>query len=193
MNDVQVVYSGTSGTIGINAKVLGLAAQFYGLPGHEMEGATPKQSIDWIGPSYLPAAPSEEVMVGHSGIVYHSGLESEEQWSCSKSPENRNGGTTHVYSEAIASMGTDTVIKVRDEIGSEFCIGFRDGNRIFEAIRDKISQGMHVVVSFENVRSLSAVFLESCNRPVVQRRDFRGKFEGICHLGWSLTNKEIAY
>ena len=39
-------------------------------------------------------------------------------------------------------METDTVIKVRDEIGSEFCIGFGDGNRIFEAMRDKIFQGM---------------------------------------------------
>jgi hypothetical protein len=69
--------------------------------------------------------------------------------------------TAHMYLGAIASMGNDTVIKVRDVIGSEFCIGFRDGNRIFEAIRDLITQGKHVVVSFENVRSLSAVFLES--------------------------------
>jgi hypothetical protein len=155
MNDVQAVYSGTYGTIGIDAKVLGLAAAFYGLPNQE------KQSVNWIGPSSLPAVLSEEVVIGLSDVVYQVGLESDERWSCSTLPENRNGGTTHVYSEAIASMGIESVINVRDEIGSEFCIGFRDGNRIFEAIRNKISQRVHVVVSFENVRSLSAVFLES--------------------------------
>lgn len=55
----------------------------------------------------------------------------------------------------------NTVIKVHDVVGSEFCIGFRDGHKIFETITYMISQGRHVEISFENIRSLSAAFLES--------------------------------
>jgi hypothetical protein len=98
MNDVQVVYSGTSGTIGINAKVLGLAALFYGLPGQEMEDLASKQ---WIGPSNMPATPSEVVITGQYCVVLPSRLTSEEQRSCSTSPENRNHGTAHIYNEAF--------------------------------------------------------------------------------------------
>ncbi|MFA6372417.1 MAG: STAS-like domain-containing protein [Methanothrix sp.] len=161
MNDVQVVYSGTSGTIGINAKVLGLAAQFYGFPGHEMEDVASKQSIDWIGPSCLPAAPSEGVVVGQSGVVYHSGLGSDERWSYSKSPENRNGGTTHAYREAIASMEVEKVVCIRDIVESELCISSNNGQKVFGAIESAISQGNKVRLSFENINSLSPAFVES--------------------------------
>ena len=77
-----------------------------------------------------------------------------------KDEGNRKTATTGMYSEAIASMGID-VIKVRDVVGSEFCVGFSDGNRTFEAIRDIISQGKLAIISLENIRSLSAAFLES--------------------------------
>ena len=73
---------------------------------------------------------------------------------------NKKTVTTGIYSEAMASMLND-VIKVCDVIRSEFFVGFSDGNKIFEAARDIISQGKHAIISFENVRSLSAAFLEA--------------------------------
>ena len=63
---------------------------------------------------------------------------------------NKKTVTTGIYSEAMASMLND-VIKVCDVIRSEFCVGFSDGNKIFEAARDIISQGKHAIISFENV------------------------------------------
>jgi len=159
MNDVQVPYSGTSGTIGVSAKVLGLAAQYYGFPCREIEDVTSRQSREWIGPSCFPAAPSEDVVVGQSGAAYHSGLESEEHWSCSKSPENRNGGTTHIYGEEMACVKNKTVICISDLVGSEFCVAARDGQRVYEAIKSELVSGASVSLSFQGVRNITAVFL----------------------------------
>jgi hypothetical protein len=154
MIDVQAVYSGTYSTIGIDAKVLGLAAPFYGLPEQE------KQSVNWIGPSSLPAFLSEEVMIGQSGVVYQLGLESEEQWSCSTLPENRNVGTTYVYSGAIENMDAEKVVSMRDLVGSELCISSNDGQKVFGILKSAISKGNKVRISFENIKSVSASFLD---------------------------------
>lgn len=122
MTEVQSIHARTFGTIGIDAKVLGLASQFYGLPGQEIADALSRQSVDWIGPSSLPAAPSEEVVIGQSGDIYHSGLESEEQWSCSTLPENRNDGTAHIYNEAFDMLNPPEItgsLKTKLRIGPE--------------------------------------------------------------------------
>jgi hypothetical protein len=155
MNDVQAVYSGTYGTIGIDPKVQGLATACYGLPEQD------KQSVNWIGPSSLPAALSEEVMIGLSDVVYQPGLESEEPWSCSTLPENRNVGTTYVYSGAIENMGAENVVSMRDLVGCELCISSNDGQKVFEVLKSAISKGNKVCISFENIKSLSASFLDS--------------------------------
>lgn len=155
MNDVQAVYSGIYGTIGIDAKVLGLAAPFYGLPEQE------RQSVNWIGPSSLPAALSEEVMIGLSDVVYKVGLESEEQWSCFTLPENRNDGTTYVYSRAIERMNAENVISMRDLVGSELCISSKDGQKVFDVLKSAISKGNEVCISFENIKSLGGAFLDT--------------------------------
>jgi hypothetical protein len=76
-------------------------------------------------------------------------------------PQSRKTGTVYTANGATANMKVETVIRVRDVIGSEFCISFRDGQRIFELIRDTISKGKRVTISFENIKSLSAAFLES--------------------------------
>jgi hypothetical protein len=81
--------------------------------------------------------------------------------TCFTYTKNIKPETAHMYLGAMATMGRDVVIEVSDVVRSSFCIGFRDGNNVFEKIRNQISQGKHVVVSFENVRSLSAAFLES--------------------------------
>lgn len=82
------------------------------------------------------------------------------------------------YPDSIAQSEVDIVIDVCDVIESNFCIGFRDGNKLFEKIIEFISLGKHVVVSFENVKSLSAAFLESsigqlykCDIPEVKLRE----------------------
>lgn len=76
-------------------------------------------------------------------------------------PKNRKAETARMYDGAIASMGSDIVLRVCDVVGSEFCVSFSDGNRTFEAIRDIISHGKNAIISFEDIRSLSAAFLES--------------------------------
>jgi hypothetical protein len=101
LTEVQSTCAGAFGTMGIDAKVLGLAAQYYGLPGHEIEDVASKQLRDWFGPSNMPAALSEAIMVGQSGVLFPSGLASEEQWSFFTLPENRNAGTAHKYNEAL--------------------------------------------------------------------------------------------
>jgi len=155
MNDVQAVYSGTYYTIGIDAKVLGLTAAFYGLPEQD------EQSVNWMGPSSLPSALSEEAMVGLSDVVYRVEQESEEQWSCSTLPENRNVGTTCVYGGAIENMGAENVVSMRDLVGSELCISSNDGQKVFDVLKSAISKGERVCISFENIKSLSASFLDS--------------------------------
>jgi hypothetical protein len=122
LTEVQSIHARTFGTIGIDAKVLGLASQFYGLPGQEMADAVSRQSVDWIGPSSLAAAPSEEVVVSQSGYLYHSGLESEEQWSCSTLPENRNVGTAYIDNEAFDMLNSPEIpgsFKSKLHIGPE--------------------------------------------------------------------------
>lgn len=50
-------------------------------------------------------------------------------------------------------------IKVSDLIGSRLCISSEDGERVFEKIKDLISNDENVVVSFENVDMLISLFL----------------------------------
>jgi hypothetical protein len=162
LTEVQSTYTRAFGTIGIDAKVLGLAAQFYGLPGQEITDAVSKQSMDWIGPSSLPAAPSEEVVIIQSGVVYLSGLEYEEQWSCSTLPEIKNAGTAHMYDVVIGDMDDKmTVICIRDLVGDEFCVSARDGQRVYDAIKTELASGASVSLSFEGVRNITALFLHS--------------------------------
>jgi len=118
--------------IGTDAKVRGPTVQVHCLQGIETDNAVSKRSINWIG--VLPCA---DVRLGRVNVGFHWGIAFEDLY-----PHN-------------------AVIKVRDVVGSEFCIGFIDGHRIFETIIDMISQGRHVEISFENIRSLSAAFLES--------------------------------
>lgn len=146
MTEVQYTYAKAIGTKGIDPKVLGLAAHFYGLPpGHEITDAISNQSKDWIGPSDMLAAPSEAVVIGQSGVVFRIGLASDEQLVCSTSPENRNAGTAHMYNEDIDMLNPPeipgslkTKLHIDPEIEKRLCDD-RHINFVFNNIINLIS------------------------------------------------------
>lgn len=77
------------------------------------------------------------------------------------SPENRNGGTTHTYRGAIASMDVENVVSIYDMIGSEACIASDLGQRVYDTIKNAISQGKKICLSFESITIISTAFLNS--------------------------------
>ena len=159
MSEVEVVNASTFYGIGTDAMVRGPT---FGQcsRGLDLDTAVDKPSKEWHVASFSSAVGVMEVMTDQNPCKYwETTLETKPSYSTR--PENRKAEAAICINGANASMSVDTVIKVRDMVGSEFCIGFRDGNRIFEAIRDSISHGKHAVISFESIRSLSAAFLES--------------------------------
>lgn len=147
--------------IGTDSRVLGLAAwQYHGPEADLNNNIENNQSTDWnemsfsFAPEILENIPDQITRGFYWETTFRfSALDT--------LPKNRKAEKVHMYGGAITSMDVEKVINIRDVAGSEFCISFRDGHRIFEAIRDAIYQEKHVAVSFENIRSLSAAFLES--------------------------------
>jgi hypothetical protein len=160
--EAQTTQVGAPSGIRTDAKILGLT-QWSCFQGLELD-------LRKLGDSYATTEWNEELFSSASNVEESTpiqspfGLHSEMAFAdmtCFTYTKNIKPETAYIYLGAIANMGMDIVIEVSDVVNSSFCIGFRDGNSVFEKIRNQISQGKRVVVSFENVKSLSAAFLES--------------------------------
>ena len=158
MSETQAVQVSALSSIRTDAKIPGLA-QWPCFPGPELdlEDTEDSNTANW-----------NDALFSFAVGVVESTLEQTLLWGTTFAefietawPKSRKPMTACMYRGAIADMGIDIIIEVYNVVKSEFCIGFRDGNRIFEEIRDTISQGNRAVVSFKNIRSLSAAFLES--------------------------------
>jgi hypothetical protein len=160
LSEVQIVQANAFNGIGIDALLPRAVQPFYS-DGAEVDNSVFKQSTDCVGYAVVYAGSAVEAIAGQSFAGFYWGTAVGSRWSCPIVSKDIIGETANRYSEAISYMHNRTFVKVRDVVGSEFCIGFRDGNRIFESIQDAILKGKHVVVSFENISSLSAAFLES--------------------------------
>lgn len=115
--------------------------------------------ITWETPTY--GLDIDKVVVRHSAMwspaaslklvqVYPLGL-----------TENRKAETAHIYKEAIIDMDFKSNICISDVVGSEFCISPDSGQKVFETLRSTLGRGDRVHISFENIKSLSAAFLDS--------------------------------
>lgn len=159
MTEVQVAQSNALAGIGTDALIRPLA-WMQCFCGPDVDKVEDNPSATWNQASFS-LAQAIEVMPDQPPYTHPWATTFETKLPYLRPPENRKTETTYMYRGATANMGMDIVIEVCDVVRSNFCIGFRDGNRIFEKLRDMISQEKHVTVSFENVRSLSAAFLES--------------------------------
>lgn len=74
-------------------------------------------------------------------------------------PENRKAETAYMYRGAIASMDVEKAVCIREIVGSEFCVAARDGQRVYEVIKNELVSGASVSLSFQGVRNITAVFL----------------------------------
>ena len=161
MSEAQTVQVAALSGIRTDAKILGLTqwSCFQGLE-LDLRKLGDSYATEWNEELFSSAANVVESTPSQSPLGLHLEMAfADMTWFTST--KNIKPETAHMYLGAIANMGRDIVIEVSDVVRSSFCIGFRDGNSVFEKIRNQISQGKHVVVSFENVRSLSAAFLES--------------------------------
>jgi len=164
LSEVEVVNVNVNTFNGIetDAKVRGLTAQAHCLQGLEIDDKLSKQSIGRIGQPYLQTEGGVGVIIGQSGIGFHWGMALEDHyWSYATLPKIRNGGTAQIYGGAIARMGAQKVVRIRDVVGSELCISSNSGKKVFDTLRSTISCGNKVRISFENIKSLSAAFLDS--------------------------------
>ena len=161
MIEAQTAQVGARGGIRTDAKILGLTqwSCFRGLE-LDLRKSGDSYATEWNEELFSSAASVVESTPSKSPLGSHLEMAITDM-TCFTNTKNIKLETVHMYLGAIADMGRDIVIEVSDVVRSSFCIGFRDGNNVFEKIRSQISQGKHVVVSFENVRSLSAAFLES--------------------------------
>jgi hypothetical protein len=161
LSEAQAAQVGALCGIRTDAKILGLTqwSCFQGLE-LDLRKFGDSHAIECNGELFSSAANVMESIPSQSPRGLHLEMAFADM-TYSTYTKNIKPETTYMYHGAIADMGRNIVIEVSDVVSSSFCIGFRDGNSVFEKIRNQISQGKHVVVSFENVRSLSAAFLES--------------------------------
>jgi hypothetical protein len=159
--EAQTAQVGARGGIRTDAKILGLTqwSSFRGLE-LDLRKSGDSYATEWNEEVFSSAVSVVESTPSKSPFGLHLEMAITDM-TCFTNTKNIKPETVHMYLGAIADMGRDIVIEVSNVVRSSFCIGFRDGNNVFEKIRSQISQGNHVVVSFENVKSLSAAFLES--------------------------------
>jgi len=147
--------------VGTDARINGSFVQARYLPGLEIDvDNVPDQPVDSIRNVVVHAAGCADVMASHQVAGFSWGMAFGEPWASQTLTRGFFAATHSIY---MASSHTleEVTIRVRELVESEFCIGFREGQRIFESIYDAISKGKHVVVLIENISSLSAAFLES--------------------------------
>ena len=161
MSEAQTAQVGALSGTRTDARILGLTqwSCFRGLE-LDLRKSVDSYAAEWNEELFSSAASVEEATSCKSSLGSHSKIAFADMKYFTNT-KNIKLDTASMYLGAIANMGMDIVIEVSDIVRSSFCVGFRDGNCVFEKIRNQISQGEHVVVSFENVRSLSAAFLES--------------------------------
>lgn len=157
MSEVETAQPNSFNRVGTNARI-GFFACGPSFCGLDIDKADTSPSATWNQESFS-TSPDIEVNPNHPSYTHYLGVTFETKLEFCSSHENRKTETAYMYRGAMAIM--DVVIEVCDVVRDNFCISFRDGNKIFEEIRDALSQGKHVTISFENVRSLSAAFLES--------------------------------
>jgi hypothetical protein len=65
------------------------------------------------------------------------------------------------WREVSAEIAEEKHIDIRNIIGSEICVSFEDGNRLYESIASALREGKRARVSFKNAAEISSAFLES--------------------------------
>ena len=155
-SDVQVAQTNTFIGIGTDARIRPFAWEQC-FRGPDLDNVETVPSTTWHQASFLPA---------QIGEVESDQLSYACPWrrtfeKISPSPENRKTETAHMYRGAISHMGIENVVCIRDLVGSELCISSNDGQKVFGIIKSAISQGNKVRISFENIKSISAAFLDS--------------------------------
>lgn len=144
--------------IGTDAKVRGLAeGQWFGVPNVDDTKDSPPK--DWNETSFLVAAKATEVRPGQFPLGFK--WETTFEVKLSLSPKDGKAKAAYMYLGAFAGMEVEKVVCVRDVVGSELCISSNNGEKVFDALKSAISQGKKVRLSFENIKSLSASFLDS--------------------------------
>jgi len=99
-------------------------------------------------------------------------------------PQSRKMETAHIDNVNTMQMEAVKSVSVRDIVGSEFCVSSNSGKRVYNTVKSAISQGKKVRLSFENIKSLSAAFLDSAigqlyNGEVQGNVDEKLSFENI--------------
>lgn len=160
MSEVEVVNVGARYGIGTDAKVPGpVWGQCIQVSG--VENKVDRPAKEWYKESFSLAAGVIEAMPDLPSYGYYWETTFETELSYSTRPENRKAETAYIYRGAIASMEVEKVVCIRDIVGSELCISSNNGQKVFGALKSAISQGYKVRLSFENIKSLSASFLDS--------------------------------
>jgi len=161
LSEAQIAQVGALSGIRTDAKILGLTQwSCFQCLELDLRKLGDSYATEWNEELFSSAANVGESTSSQLPLGLHSEMAFTDM-TCFTYTKNIKPETAHMYLGAMANMGRDIFIEVSDVVRSSFCIGFRDGNSVFEKIRNQISHGKHVVVSFENVRSLSAAFLES--------------------------------
>lgn len=119
------------------------------------------QSGDW-DMVYSRTECTIEATIDRLGAEPHPSLVIEEKWSYSVLPKIRKAETTCMYKGAVVRVREGLkIISIHDVAGSEVCISSDSGQKVYDTLRSAISQGNKVQISFENIKSISAAFLDS--------------------------------
>ncbi|MGD0955043.1 MAG: STAS-like domain-containing protein [Methanotrichaceae archaeon] len=76
-------------------------------------------------------------------------------------PQSTNVEDVYDIDMGTGVMGPVEVIRVRDLIGSEFCLSSDGGQKLYGAIRPALLNGKRVHLSFRNISDISSAFLDS--------------------------------
>jgi hypothetical protein len=150
LDDVQAANASVLNGIGTDARVRCPTWEQY-VRWPDMDKIRDVPSKEWSVVPFSLDVDTMGVMPNHPLYANHLGT---------MLPENRKTETAYRYYGDIANMEAEKVVSIRDLVGSELCISSNDGQKVFGVLKSAISKGNKVRISFENIKSISASFLD---------------------------------
>lgn len=125
----------------------------------DVDNVETSDSMMWNPIAYSSLA--RDLKIGSDRVLDVYPWENAIEIKISELQENRKAETVHVYRGAIAVVDLKNVVCISAVVGSEFCISSDSGQKVFEILRSAVSRGDRVHISFDNIKSLGAAFLDS--------------------------------
>ena len=100
-----------------------------------------------------------DILISQLEIGLPWGNSFEGYWSNQMTPQSKNGAA-YVCNDCVKLYEPKELIQVRDVVRSERCISSEKGEKLKAVVKDVLSRGRKVCISFAGINNISSAFLD---------------------------------